>query len=55
MPFPRLKRRRGWATRSAEKRGRVREMKCLRRYGYVQEWRLEIWRFRRRRQAEQRE
>jgi len=28
----------------------ARERRYLRRYGYVQEWQLELWRFRRRRE-----
>lgn len=39
------------STRSDARRRRVREMKYLRRYGYVTEWQLQQWRFRQRREA----
>jgi hypothetical protein len=43
------KRYRG-ATRSSERRERWREELWLRRYGYVHEWQLALWRFKRRRE-----
>lgn len=34
------------STRRDARRRRLRHSKYLRKYGYVQEWQLEMWRFR---------